>query len=201
LREEGLRRPTSNSSPVPFILLSLSSSGNRPPLELLLRSGRRVLGYVCCSYTAEVLDAAFGVLLTKLLLNDEYAANSPVGIRRGNAKCIRAFRISVMQCVHVNYLSMYYTNSMELVPCREAPSSSAAQKFSNILCNRKILLWSLSGARQILSISSHPFSLTSIFLFSFHLRLDLPSGIALLVFPPTLYMHFSIDCLLHIHPF
>jgi hypothetical protein len=88
---------------------------------------------------------------------------------------------------------------MELVPCREAPSSSAAQEFSNIVCNRRILLWSLSGARQILSIS-YLFSLTSILILSFHLRLDLPS-----VIPPFWFSrrHFicislSIACCMYI---
>jgi hypothetical protein len=42
---------------------------------------------------------------------------------------------------------------------------------------RRVLHWSLSSARSIQSIPSHPISLRSILILSTHLRLGLPSGL------------------------
>jgi hypothetical protein len=51
---------------------------------------------------------------------------------------------------------------------------------------------SLSWARLIHSIPSHPISLRSILILSTHLRLDLPSVSFLLALPPISYMHSSL---------
>jgi hypothetical protein len=74
------------------------------------------------------------------------------------------------------------TNSMELSPSWEAASRTATQEFPNILCNPKVhyvfiraLHWSLSWARSIHSILSHPAFLRSILILSSHLRLGAPN--------------------------
>jgi hypothetical protein len=62
---------------------------------------------------------------------------------------------------------------------------------------------SLSWARSIQSIPSHPISIRSILILLTHLHLGLPSGLFPLAFPPISYMHSSsphscyIPCLSH----
>jgi hypothetical protein len=55
----------------------------------------------------------------------------------------------------------------------------------------RALHWSLSWARSLQSIPSHPISLRSILMLPTHLRLGLPSGSFLLVLTPISYMHSS----------
>ncbi|PNF42139.1 hypothetical protein B7P43_G10280 [Cryptotermes secundus] len=61
----------------------------------------------------------------------------------------------------------------------------------------RALHWSLSSARSIQSIPSHPISLRSILLLFTHLRLGLPSGL----FPSGIPMHSSSPPFLCYIPF
>jgi hypothetical protein len=70
----------------------------------------------------------------------------------------------------------------ELSPSWEAAHCTATQELPCILWTRRFIIvftralhWSLSWARSIQSISSHPVSLRSILILSAHLRLGLPS--------------------------
>jgi hypothetical protein len=70
-----------------------------------------------------------------------------------------------------------------------------------ITVSTKALHWSLSWARSIQSIPSHPLSLRSILILSTHLRLGLPSGLFQFGFPTNIPYAFLVSTfLLHAMP-
>jgi hypothetical protein len=96
---------------------------------------------------------------------------------------------------------------MELGPSWEAANCAATRELPSILYNPEVHHRvhmaphrSLSWARSIQSLPSHPASLRSIIILSTHLRLGLPSGSLLLAFPPISYMHSSPPFVLHALP-
>jgi hypothetical protein len=74
-------------------------------------------------------------------------------------------------------------------PLKNFPACYETRNFITIFT--RALYWSLSWARSIQSIPSHPISLRSILILSTHLRLGLVVVSFLLVFPPISYMHSS----------
>jgi hypothetical protein len=92
---------------------------------------------------------------------------------------ITAFR-GVTPCSQVG---RYLTNFMELSPSYEAANYAATQNFPAFYGTGKFITvftralhQSLSWARSIQPIPSHPISLKYILILSTHLRLDLPLG-------------------------
>jgi hypothetical protein len=65
---------------------------------------------------------------------------------------------------------------MELSPSWESANCAATQELPSILWNPKVQYRTISLARSIQSIPSHPISLRSILILPTHLRLGLPSG-------------------------
>jgi hypothetical protein len=79
---------------------------------------------------------------------------------------------------------------------RNFPTSHGARFF--IILFTRARHWSLSWVKWIQSIRSHPISLRSILLLSFHLRVGLPSGLFSFGFPTkTLYAFLFSPCMLH----
>jgi hypothetical protein len=84
---------------------------------------------------------------------------------------------------------------MELSPSSEAASCVATfygtRKFITVFT--RALHWSLSWAKSIQSILSHPISLRSILIRSTHLHLDLPTGLFPSSFPTSILYAFLVS--------
>jgi hypothetical protein len=75
-------------------------------------------------------------------------------------------------------------------PLKNFPAFYENRRFITVFT--KYLHWSLSWARLIQSIPTHPISLRSILTLSTHLRLRLPSGLFPSGFHTNIYMHSPI---------
>jgi hypothetical protein len=106
---------------------------------------------------------------------------------------INYFTTQPFRLVLYSSWSSSLSSLMQLSPSWEAANCAANQKFPSILWNPKVhyhVHWSLSWARPIQSIQSHPISLRSILILPTYLRLGLPSGLIPSGFPTNILYAF-----------
>jgi hypothetical protein len=107
------------------------------------------------------------------------------------------FRVDVGSTFLCNIGTCLTHSLTELSPSWKAANCEATQELPSVLWNPKVHYrvqksphWSLSCARWIQSIPTHPISLRSISILFTHLRLELPSGLSPSRFPTNILQAF-----------